>query len=53
MPFPGVEAFDIQMVQGAGHLTLTEISIFFNSLQVVSWFSKGFPCKHKRIKFKK
>ena len=29
MPFPGAEAFDIQVVPGAGHLTLTEISISF------------------------
>ena len=47
MPFPGAEAFDIQMVPGAGHLTLTEISIFLNSLQVVSWFPKAFLANTK------
>ena len=48
MPFPGAEAFDIQMVPGAGHLTLTEISVsFFNSLQVVSWFPKAFLANTK------
>ena len=39
MPFPGAEAFDIQMVPGAGHLTLTEISISF---LIVCKLSHGF-----------
>ena len=39
MPFPGSEAFDIQMVPGAGHLTLTEISIAF---LIVYKLSHGF-----------
>ena len=39
MPFPGAQAFDIQMVPGAGQLTLTEISISF---LIVCKLSHGF-----------
>ena len=39
MPSPEAEAFDIQMVPGAGHLTLTEISISF---LIVCKLSHGF-----------
>ena len=53
MPFPGAEAFDIQMVPGAGHLTLTEISISFLIVCKLSHGFQGLSLRTQKNKFGK
>ena len=53
MPFSGAEAFDVQMVPGAGHLTLTEISISFLIICKLSYGFQRLSLQTQKNKFGK